>query len=298
MPRQNKCSYCHTEGHNISHCDSERGNRLFNHIRSIAIDYIVLERRTIHERSIMFYEYLRNIYYDDELKLLLSKVQCRIHGNKKQRLSRFINNYFIRELVDGPYSRHLEYNERVHIAIYSNYWRLLSEGKLIEANEELNRYLILVNQVHPNPHILVHPDIFRLAQPNHNNQVEPARTAQPNHNNQVEPARKFPINVIVKTIDLTEEEPTQSFECAICMEEECPILEQVELGCGHSFCSNCITQMLTNSQKNKKHPRCGLCRADFKNTQVHTLKIMQDYNTRFCFPIIHDFVFLARNIVR
>ena len=278
MPRQNKCSYCHTEGHNIYHCDSERGNRLFNHIRSIAIDFIVLERRTIHERSLMFYEYLRNIYYDDELKLLLSKQQCRIHGNKKQRLSRFINNYFIRELAYGPYSRHLEYNERVHIAIYSDYWRLLSEGKLIEANEELDRYLILVNQVHPNPHNLAfNPDIF---------------PAQPNHNNQVEPARKFPINVMMKTIDLTEEEPTQYFECAICMEEECPILEQVELGCGHSFCSNCITQMLTNSQKNKKHPRCGLCRADFKSTQVHTQKIMKDYNTRFCFPRF------ARNIVR
>ena len=278
MPRQNKCTYCRTEGHNISHCDSERGNRLFNHIRSISVDYIVLERRTIHERSIMFYEYLRNIYYDDELKLLLSKVQCRIHGNKKQRLSRFINNYFIRELADGPYSRHLEYNERLHIHIYSNYWRLLSEGARIEANEELNRYLILVNQVHPNPHILVHPDIFRLAQPNHNNQVEPAR--------------KFPINVMMKTIDLTEEETTQYFECAICMEEECPILEQVELGCGHSFCSNCITQMLTNGQTKKQHPRCGLCRADFKNTQVHTQKIMEDYNTRFCFP------HFARNIVR
>ena len=268
MPRQNKCTYCRTEGHNISHCDSEIGNRLFNHIRSISVDYIVLERRTIHERSKMFYEYLRNIYYDDELKLLLSKVQCRIHGNKKQRLSRFINNYFIRELADGPYSRHLEYNERLHIHIYSNYWRLLSEGKLIEANEELNRYLFLVNQVHPIYVPAFNPDIF---------------PAQPNHNNQVEPARKFPINVMMKTIDLTEEEPTQYFECAICMEEECPILDQIGLGCGHSFCSNCITQMLTNSQKNKKHPRCGLCRADFKNAQVHTEKIREDYNTRFCF---------------
>ena len=278
MPRQSKCCYCRKEGHNITHCDSEEGNRLFNHIRYMAIEFIVLERRTIHERSKMFYEYLRNIYYDDQLKLLLSKVQSRIHGNKKQRLSRFINNYFIPELADGPYSRHLEYNERLHIHIYSNYWRLLSEGKLIEANEELNRYLILVNQVDPIYVPAYRPDIFPAYRPD----IFPA---QPNHNNQVEPARKFPINVVMKTVDLTEEEehPAQSFECAICMDEQCPILDQVELGCGHSFCVTCVSGVLTNSQKNKKHPCCGLCRADFKNTQVHTQKIMEEYKKEYCY---------------
>ena len=137
-------------------------------------------------------------------------------------------------------------NERLHLDTYARYWRLLSEGLLFEANQELDRYFGLIDQP--------------------------------------EPKHKFPINVVMKTVDLTEEEePTQSFECAICMEEECPILDQVELGCGHSFCVSCVSGVLTNSQKNKKHPCCGLCRADFKNTQVHTQKIMEDYNTRFCF---------------
>ena len=248
MPRQNKCGYCCKEGHNITQCDSEEGNRLFNRVRSRAIDYIVLEI-PLHERTKLFYNFLIRTCYVPELKLILSKNQCLINGRKKHLAARFVQSYFIQELAYGPYLRHMEHNERVHIAIYANCWRLLSERHIVEGNEELNRYFDLIKQV--------------------------------------EPIHKFPINVVMKTVDLTEgaEEAgaVQSFECAICMEEECPILDQVELGCGHSFCVTCVSTMLTNSQKNKKHPCCGLCRADFKSTRVHTPKIMEDYNTRFCY---------------
>jgi hypothetical protein len=244
MPRQYKCCYCHKEGHKITHCDSEEGNRLFNMVRSRAINYIVLENRTIDERAKLFYNFLVRILYVDELKLILSKQQCRINGNSKQLAARFVYRYFIQGLAYGPYIRHIDHNERRHIHIYANCWRLLSERLVVEANQELDRYFDLIKQIKPN---------------------------------------KFPINVVMKPVDLTEEEPKQYFECAICMEEECPILDQIELGCGHSFCVSCVSGVLTNSQKNKKHPCCGLCRADFKNTQVHTKKIMEDYNTRFCF---------------
>ena len=248
MPRQNKCGYCCKEGHNITHCDSEEGNRLFNRVRSRAIDYIVLEI-PLHARTKLFYNFLIRTCYVPELKLILSKKQCLINGRKKHLAARLVQSYFIQELAYGPYLRHMEHNERVHIAIYANCWRLLSERHIVEGNEELNRYFDLIKQV--------------------------------------EPIHKFPINVVMKTVDLTEGagEPgaVQSFECAICMEEECPILDQVELGCGHSFCVTCVSTMLANSQKNKKHPCCGLCRADFKSTRVHTPKIMEDYNTRFCY---------------
>ena len=248
MRRQSKCCYCRKEGHKITHCYSEKGNTLFNNICSRAIDTIVLENRTIDERAQLFYKFLIDSLYVDELKLLLSKKLSLINGNKKELAARFVNIYFIRELAYGPYSRHMEHNERLYIAIYANYWRLLSGGILIDAaKQQLNSYLYLIKQV--------------------------------------EPTHKFPINVVIKSVDLTEEEeqPAQSFECAICMEEECPILDQVELGCGHSFCVSCVSNVLTNSQNNKKHPCCGLCRADFKSTQVHTQKIMKYYNTRFCF---------------
>ena len=244
MPRQNKCGYCCKEGHNITQCDSEEGNRLFNRVRSRAIDYIVLEM-PLHARTKLFYNFLIRTCHVPELKLILSKNQCLINGRKKHLAARFVQSYFIQELAYGPYSRHMEHNERVHLAIYANCWRLLSERRIVEGNQELNRYFDLINQ-----------------------------------------PVKFPINVVMKTVDLTEEEeeqPAQSFECAICMEEECPILDQVELGCGHSFCVTCVSCVLTNSQQKKQHPCCGLCRADFKSTQVHTEKIMKDYNTRFCY---------------
>ena len=254
MPRQSKCCYCQKEGHNITHCDSERGNTLYHHICAKGFEYICMEWRTIHQRASMFYYHLMLNCRLDELKLILSKRQCRTSGRKREIAARIVNSYFIQELAYGPYSRYcIKDNERVHIDVYANYWRLLAENLPAFAKEHLDRFIDL--------------------------------TAQE------QPIHKFPINVVMKTVDLSEgaegaegaEEPNQSFECAICMEEECPILDQVELGCGHSFCVTCVSTMLANSQKNKKHPCCGLCRADFKSTLVHTPKIMEDYNTRFCY---------------
>lgn len=246
MPRQNKCGYCRNEGHNITHCNSEKAKTLFNNIRSRAIDHIVLERRPFHERATLLYNYLIRICYVDELKIILSKLQCRIHGNRKELAARFINNYFIRELAYGPYSGQIDYNECRHLHIYAKYWKLLSEGvSLNEANYVVNNYLYLIKQVEPN--------------------------------------YKFAINVVMKPVDLTEEQPKEYFECAICMEEQCPILDEVELGCGHTFCVTCVLGILTNSKNNKKHPCCGLCRTDFKTIQVHRQKMMEEYKKEYCY---------------
>ena len=247
MPRESKCGYCRKEGHNISKCDSERGNTLFNNIRSRAIDHIMLERRSIHERATLFYDFLMNICFVDELKIILTKYGCIINGNKKQLAARFVSSYFIRELAYGPYARHIEYEERLYLTTYAGYWGKISSGKpLNEANEELNKFYDLRN------------------------------SKKLQHN-------KFPINVVIKPVDLTEEQPKQYFECAICMEENTPIVDQVELGCDHSFCVTCVRGVLTNSKKNKTHPCCGLCRADFKTMQVYRHTIMEEYKKEYCY---------------
>jgi hypothetical protein len=247
MPRQSKCSYCRNEGHNISKCDSERGNTLFNYIRSRAIDYIVLDNRSLHERTILFYEFLIDILYVDELKLILSKKRCRINGNKTELAARFVYRYFIQELAYGPYlTTHMDDNERDHVHIYGSSWELRSENSLIEANQQLDRY-------------------FRL--------IEITKRKH-----------KFPINVVMKTTRfLTKEQLEQYFECAICMEENVPIVDQVELGCHHSFCTSCIGEVLKNSKNNKKKPCCALCRADFKTLQLHRYKIMEEYKKEYCY---------------
>jgi hypothetical protein len=246
MPRESKCGYCRKEGHNISKCDSERGNTLFNNIRSRAIDHIMLERRSIHERATLFYDFLMNICFVDELKIILTKYGCIINGNKKQLAARFVYSYFIRELADGPFARYIEYHESLYLSTYAEYWGKISLGKpLNEANEELNKFYNLTN--------------YKL------------------HYN------KFPINVVIKTFDLTEEDPQLYFECAICMEENCLIVDQVKLGCNHSFCESCIDVVLTNSKNNKKKPCCALCRADFKTLQVHKYKTMEEYNNKYCY---------------
>jgi len=248
MPRQSKCSYCRKEGHNISKCDSERGNTLFNYIRSRAIDYIMLERQSIHVRAESFYDFLFYTVYVNELKIILTKYGCRINGNKKQLAARFVYSYFIRELAYGPYARYIAYEERLYLTTYAEYWGKISLGKpLNEANEELNKFYDL-------------------------------RTSKLHYSD------KFPINVVMKTPwFLTKEQLEQYFECAICMEENVPIVDQVELGCHHSFCTSCIGEVLKNSKNNKKKPCCALCRADFKTLQLHRYKICQEYNKEYCY---------------
>jgi hypothetical protein len=248
MSRQFKCSYCRNVGHNIAHCSSEEGKIFFNNIRSKAIVYIVLENRSIHERAKLFHQFLTRICDVEELKLLLSKIQCRVNGNRIQLAARFVHSYFIRELALRQFNSMINDNDHCHIRAYLTYWKDLSQGiPLDEANYKINHYFDFMKQFE-------------------------------NDNKY-----KFPINVVMKTVDLTEEEPNQYFECAICMEEQCHILDQVEMECNHSFCTNCVSTMLINSQNKKKHPCCALCRVDFKKIQVHTHKIMEDYNTRFCY---------------
>jgi len=256
-----KCGFCGVQGHKITHCDSEEGTNLFNDIRSKAIDYIVLENRSIQERAKLFYKFLIRIYYVKELKLILSKIGSCVSGNIVVLAARFTYKYFLKNLALQQFPGIIDHEDTIHLRAYLDYWKDLSQGikSVSQVNQELDDYFEFVRG-------LLYLDEL------HDSDFD------------FETAKfKFPINVVMKPIDLTEEKTPEYFECAICMEEECSILDKVEMGCNHSFCMTCVSNMLTNSQIKKKHPCCALCRADFKNMQVHMDNIMEDYNTRFCF---------------
>lgn len=243
MPCNSKCGFCGIRGHQISHCHSEEGTQLFNHIRSRAIDYIVLERQSIQQRAILFHKFLIDNCYVKELKLLLSKIQCSPNGNSVQLAARFVNNYFIINLGFEQFPDSIDENDRRDITGYLTFWRNLSIGREIhEVNLELSRYFGANNRL--NTH-------------------------------------KFNFKIDLKSIELTEENAPHCFECAICMEEECSIFDKVELGCNHSFCTICVSAILSNSQIKKIHPSCALCRKNFENMHVHRNKIMEDYR-QFC----------------
>ena len=255
-----RCSYCGVRGHKISYCNSDEGTRLFNHICSRAIDYIVLERRTIHERAKMFYQSLISIYYVKELKLILSKIGCVVRGNMVEVASKFVYKYFLKYLALQQFPDLITSDDRLDLRAYLRYWRELSKGykSIDEANQELTDYFVFVNGL---------------------------RNLRRNGNETYSNC-KFAINVFMKPVDLTEEqeESPSHFECAICMEDECSVLSKIELSCNHSFCESCVSTILLNSQKNNKHPNCALCRKDFTIMQVHKQSILEDYNTRFCYP--------------
>ena len=256
-----KCGFCGVQGHKITYCDTEEGIQIFNEIRSRAIDHIVLENRSIHERAKLFYHFLIVNCNVKILKLILSKIGCVLRGNIVEMASRFIYKYFLNTLALQQFPGILDDEDNYYINAYLNYWRDLSQGNksIIEVNQELNDYFDFVRGIQYLDELTDTDFDFETAK------------------------FKFPINVGMKTMNLTQETTSQHFDCAICMEEECSILDKVEMDCNHSFCKTCVSTILTNSQNNKKHPCCALCRGEFKMMNVHTHTIMDDYNTRFCF---------------
>jgi hypothetical protein len=91
---------------------------------------------------------------------------------------------------------------------------------------------------------------------------------------------KFQIEVIVKPID--ENEKPSTFECAICMEDECSLLDKVDIGCKHSFCNQCVTRVMMDSREKRKHPCCALCRSDYKTMTFHTRDHVDIFKEQFC----------------
>lgn len=127
MSRNFKCCYCREEGHTVTYCGSEEETILLNRVRSRAIDHIVLERRTIQERAKLFYKFLLHFWNVEELKLILSRKQCRENRNKQQLVARFIHCYFIPELGLGEFHGIISDTDRRHIRAYLTYWKDLSE---------------------------------------------------------------------------------------------------------------------------------------------------------------------------
>jgi len=246
------CSFCGVKGHMISSCNSEEGNHVFRAICSKVVDYVVLENRSLQERAKLFYHYLidRN-FYVKELRYAVAKVGGRIRGNMSQLAATFIHKYF---LVYLQFPGMINENDRLNLNAYLAYWEDLSLGKSInEVEQELNEYFEFLEGLQQ----------FNLMESDFD--FETAKL-------------KFPIKLECQTILSNEE----CFECSICMEDTCSILDKITFGCKHSFCMHCISRVLQNGQSNKKDPCCALCRSDIKNMLVHQTSILENYNTHYC----------------
>lgn len=253
MPRDNNCSFCNLRGHTIRFCNSDEGFSFLNHIKSKSIDYLVMGNRetSLFTKATSFYNYL-NSYNMKELRFILSKKAESINGTKAMLASRYVYRYFISELALQQFPDILSYDDKLHVFEYLNYWRNISIGVSIqEANIQLNDYFEFVDSMSVFDSDLDYDNISTVS--------------------------KFPIHV---AIDHSTKE--DHFECAICMQDDCPISNKISIQCNHSFCKDCVTQYMIKCQESNKFPTCALCRGDFMDIKVNNLDVLEDFQDRFC----------------
>lgn len=258
MTTNTKCGFCGVRGHTIGNCNSVEGNQLCTVIKSRALDYFTSHRDwSINYRAIQFYEHLKNRnYIVKELRFILSKMGCSTNGTKQELAARIVHQHFFLRLALRELPHLLSYDDRINMEEYVKYWWHLSIGvSTEESNRQLNEHFDWIAELD-----------FEMEMEIQNNSVT-----------------KFPIQVLMEPIELTDEnEKPPTFECAICMEDECSILDKVDIDCKHSFCKQCISQVMVDSQAKRKQPCCALCRGNFKTISVRMYDVLEDFKERFC----------------
>lgn len=259
MPINTKCGYCKLKGHTIDNCNSEEGIQTCNYIKSRGIDFFT-SNQPINHRANNYYKEIQRDCNVQELRFILAKVGCSTTGTKSELAARFIHEYFFRSIALRQLSHLLSINDRLHIGEYMNYWLNISRGvSTNEANRQMNEYFEFILNI----------DMMQIDNTNFHQ-----------YDNSVP---KFPIKVFMELIDLTDEnEKPSTFECAICMEDECSILDKVDIGCNHSFCKQCVTNVILDSQAKRKHPCCALCRSEYNTMHVRMHNVLEEFNEKFC----------------
>jgi hypothetical protein len=86
---------------------------------------------------------------------------------------------------------------------------------------------------------------------------------------------KYPI--CVKINNNENENINDLCECTICFEEKQP-KDNVNLGCNHEFCKDCIIKTLQMNNTNN-NPRCAYCRTEIKNIEVRTTDVYSEISS-------------------
>ena len=261
----NCCGYCGMQGHSITTCHSSEGMRLFSSLKSRSIDYIVQDI-PVHNRASLFFTHLKNRYYAKELRYILAKFGCVTNGTKIELSARIVHKYFLLDLALQQFPELLYFDDRDDMDEYLKFWLDISRGTPLEdAAQALDRYFETVANL-------------ELQEGDMDDQHFEMVLHKPRE-------CKFPIRIWLETNHLTQSEESTCFECAICMEEDRPLLDKVDMSCNHSFCKDCVDKVLQTSQTNQKHPCCALCRTDFTNITVRTCNVLEDFNKKYCLTI-------------
>lgn len=242
-----RCGFCRKIGHRITNCNDREGLDVLREVRDecyrIIDEYIMSDSIyiNIHTSCEKIYSFMHRRYSVKHLRFILAKSGWYSSGCKRELIARYIHQrIYLHDLIENNFEI-LDYYDRLHIGAIVKYWWHLSIG--VSEQEAWGEFHEYFEEVDEN-----------------------------------ERKSNIQIQTLIRPIDLTEDE-VFTFDCAICLNDECTILDRIDMGCQHSFCRECITNLINDSQEKEKLPRCPLCRADCKTLHVRTSIALEQLNT-------------------
>jgi len=235
-----KCGFCRKNGHRITNCNDRAG---FDVLREVRDECYRVINEYINSDSIYIniHTSCEKIYSFMQRYSVkhLRFILVKSGCNSSGCKRELIARYIHEHLLETNFEI-LNYYDSLHIGAIVKYWWHLSIG--VSEQEAWGEFCEYFEEVDENDR-----------------------------------KSNIQIQTLIRPIDLTGDE-VFSFDCAICLNDECSILDRIDMGCEHSFCRECITNLINDSQEKEKLPRCPLCRADCKTLHVRTTIALEQLN--------------------
>lgn len=244
------CSYCHKIGHTLNKCNGDISMFLEPFVEFVAANPFALRQQ---------YSFLCN-YSKPVLSRICKNSGIALGGSKTHIAGNIVRLYFARrvnrfDLDIGP-----EEGEQIENQIQQAYTELQS---WLTSTQELNNWrLEMMSKLDTYNTRMFGVNVTLMGLLRTLN--FPPHYAPENNKAHLQ---QLQINVSV-------EETLEISDCFICCENK----HLAELGCGHSYCTDCIVNIAVT--RTKSHINCAICRQDIAEIKVGTEELREAVSAR------------------
>lgn len=246
------CSFCYDPGHSVNRCSHILLSRFAS---TCAVNRILFDYQFTNNSQSKFTEWLihHNMTYPRLVKAFASRfcqVPMKCGMNERiNRITRYIYGLSYSFIMNG-------------VNPHNNYLITLA----------LTNYPVLINMNYQE-----RIQYIRGLE----NIVELLEFEEPNNN----VLHKLPLSIQMVNDDTACINTTTTIsECSICYDET-PENKYVHLNCNHSFCGNCVLNMIKKRTGHQDHIKCGLCREIVQHVTIKDSEIMSEI-TNYITPVV------------
>jgi len=248
IPTRRRCSFCRTQGHNISTCNDDRLT-YFEHECRIEKRHFefsnnprTMFRNWLCGKSILFPQIVRSF--------AVRNCGSRMNSNINVCIDNIIIYIYQDTTISNDVTQNLNVNEFESVMrIYSN---LILSAR--DTNNRLETQTLLNTILEAESLLAFGNYIFQ-------NETSLQRD------------NKFTFVSILEETHDTEE----ICDCAICYEDDIKNINFVKLNCNHKFCNLCLEKSIESKPDNKT-PCCALCRSEIKTMTFKDENIKKEFS--------------------